>query len=101
MDETAVGQHAGVMSHLIITQYDKLRLCCSSLTFIFSGWGIETQMDEDWIRGGWIWRFQSDSVPSVPVSASQASQPRQSRSSSPQTAPGRTTMRASLRGTTG
>lgn len=51
MDETAVGQHAGVMSHLIITQYDKLRLCCSSLTFIFSGWGIETQMDEDWTRG--------------------------------------------------
>lgn len=51
MDETLVGQHAGVMSHLIIAQYDKLRLCCSSLTFIFSGCGIETQMDSGWIQG--------------------------------------------------
>lgn len=51
MDETVVGQHAGVMSHLIITQYDKLRLCCSSLMFIFSGCGIENQMDNDWIQG--------------------------------------------------
>lgn len=53
---------------------------------------------------GWFWMLRgtrTDSMPSPPVLASQASQPRQSRSSSPQTAPEKTTMRASLQGTSG
>lgn len=99
-----VGRRVGVKSKLNITQYVKLLLlCCSFLKFIFSGCNIKTQINFDWIRGVdlGVARYGTDSMPSPPVLASQASQPRQSRSSLPQTAPEKTTMKGSLQGTLG